>query len=95
MRALDLLLSKDIADCDVCSEKRSLYQDWTCSHCPELKLESIGPELVSMLELRRLQIAGFPFEQNQLDYESWILLSALNERIDREQRKNETRRVYE
>lgn len=87
MRDLDKLFHQEIANCEVCPEKQSSFQEWTCSNCPELKLEEIGPETWRLLEIRRLKLAQFPFQPNDLDYVSWQVLASLEEKIEMEKRK--------
>jgi len=43
------------------------------------------------LEIRRLKAAGFPLTPEELDYVSWQLLAALEEKVELKLRQRETR----
>jgi len=76
------LLNKEPADCSNCGERKNRYSKWTCEHCGEFRFEQISRQTWHLLEMRRLKSAGFPLKADELDYVSWHLLAALEEKIE-------------
>jgi len=65
------------------------YSKWACQNCPDFKSEHICAGTWQVLEIRRLKQAGYPFGPDDLDYVSWQLLAALEEKLNMEKRKRE------
>ncbi|HNR12064.1 MAG TPA: hypothetical protein PKM59_01990 [Thermodesulfobacteriota bacterium] len=58
--------------------------EWNCAQCPDKRRpESISEWTLHILDLRRLQLGGYPFEKNDLDYEEWCDLGTVADCIAR------------
>lgn len=56
--------------------------EWTCANCKKEKYDVISPWTYHLLQIRRLQKAGYPFERNELTIEEWQDLGTVNEKIE-------------
>ena len=67
---------KERAKCEV--EFRE-HLEWTCKNCPKKRAEDLHPYTLKLFRLRRLCMAGYPFEANDLTMEEWSDLGKLEE----------------
>lgn len=73
------------SDEEKCSKKHGEFLEWECGIClkkgDKLKAEDIGHYTHYVLDLRRLQLGGFPFTSGDLEYETWQDLGDVNDLI--------------
>jgi len=53
--------------------------EWQCENCPTRRWQDLHPYTHTLLRLRRLQQAGYPFGADDLELETWIDLGRVNE----------------
>ena len=56
--------------------------EWTCTNCKKQKADVISPWTYHLLQIRKLQKAGYPFDKNELTIEEWQDLGTVNEKIE-------------
>lgn len=59
---------------------------WTCSKCSKKRWRDLSPYTWKLFRIRRLQMAGYPLEKNDLTYAEWCDLGRLAEVIEYGQR---------
>jgi hypothetical protein len=68
------------ADLEKCKEEHDGPDlDWACEHCPKLPAWRIHPYTRKLLNIRRLQAAGFPIDADMLTYDEWLDLGRVNQ----------------
>lgn len=83
--------------CDDAQEKTCLAEvgdallDWTCSQCEKKKSSDISPYTSQIFRLRKLRLAGYPFKADDLTYEEWLDLGAVEEWTQWQQTKTQSR----
>lgn len=55
--------------------------EWTCAHCKKRRPEAIHYWTTHIIDIRRLQLGGYPFDKNDLTYEEWQDLGIVAETI--------------
>jgi len=55
---------------------------WACLNCPKAKAEEIHPYTKKLLDVRTLQMAGFPLDADMLAYEEWLDLGKVNQWLE-------------
>jgi hypothetical protein len=61
---------------------------WACANCKKHPPDEISPWTWHLLELRRLQQGGYPFEADDLSLEEWEELGTINEIIAALEKEN-------
>lgn len=56
--------------------------EWACDHCPKKKAGDLHPYTIKLFRLRRLRMAGYPFEADDLTVEEWMDLGMLEDRLN-------------
>lgn len=55
--------------------------EWACGKCPKKPEEDIHPYTHKLLQIKALKDAGFPLESDFLEYEEWVDLGRINQKI--------------
>jgi len=56
--------------------------EWACNHCPKKKAQDLHAYTFKLFRLRRLRMAGYPFEANDLTVEEWMDLGRIEEIVN-------------
>lgn len=59
------------------------FIDWSCEVCGKKRWERLHPWTLHMMEIKDLQVAGYPFGKNDLTIEEWRSLGMINNVIAR------------
>lgn len=53
--------------------------EWACANCSRKKPEDLSSYTIKLLNMRRLQQAGYPLKANDLTLEEWFDLGVVNQ----------------
>ena len=64
-----------------CANEFGDFLEVTCAKCAKLRAQDLNIYTGKMLRIRNLQMAGYPFDKNDLSPEEWEDLGRLNETL--------------